>query len=510
MSIQIIKNPWSQAFSGVGSALGSALEQRGKRSFEQMKLAQQRALDQKQKEEERKFRAGESSLERDFKAGESTLDRDFRAGESTMERASRLGLKQAEFQEKRDVAEEDRTRLAQSGTILESVLTPLGSSPSLPQLGNAYSSYLEQGGDPDLWKQAFAPYEPQLKEQARTEASQSLLAQILGSPEPSPQIPGDPSLPQQQIPGQNPPPDAFTSQESMGVPEGTIYSKVDGVPEGITNKKIEALHASPIREHQELGKLYEGRRKESYDKWSKERDFNTKGLEPTEKKIEDLREILPRRERVLNLARLSIESGEIGALSQNRIANIIGGPVGDALKTMSGAQFAVASKENLVTNMSEISARGINIFMEKNLLDAFGKVGQTQEANLAVQDFFEAENDIQKAYLSAYDELGKQDMQRYGFRLADLGKRAREASQPEQQKIFNRSSVRLRGLQEREKGVPWMYKQTGKKVVKGTPLTSEMYRIFIEKVGDPQKALVRAKQLGYTIYPPSELPGGGA
>ena len=55
-----------------------------------------------------------------------------------------------------------------------------------------------------------------------------------------------------------------------------------------------------------------------------------------------------------------------------------------------------------------------------------------------------------------------------------------------------------------------MYKQTEKKVLKGTPLTPEMYRIFMEKIGDPNKALVRAKKLGYKIYPPSEIAGGQA
>lgn len=510
MSIQEFEHPLSAGIRSIGSSLGSALEERSKKTFELIKLAQQRALSQQQKKEEREFRAGESALERSARASEGELGREARAGEGALDRAGRLSLKEAEFQEKRDVSEEERTRVAQSGTLLESVLAPLGTDPSLPQLGNAYSSYIERGGDPAVWKQAFLPYEPLVKEQARSQASQSLLSQILGTQPPSPQTGESPPVSQPQLPQQPPQPSEFISEESTGIPEGTIYSKTDGVPQGITNQKIEALHASPYREHQELGKLYEGRRKESYTNWAKERDFHAKALQDSDKNTEVLREKLPKRERVLNLARSAIESGEIGRFSQNRIADLIGGPVGDAMRTMSGAQFGLAAKENLVTNMGDISARGLNMFMEKRLLDAFAKVGQSEAANLAVQDFFEAENDIEKAYLSAYDALGKQDMQRFGFRRDDLAKRAREAALPEQEKIFNRSSLRSRALQEKEKGVPWMYKQTDKKVLKGTPLTPEMYRIFMEKIGDPNKAMVRAKKLGYKIYPPSEIAGGQA
>lgn len=398
--------------------------------------------------------------------------------------------KQEERDYQRSIEDAKRMRAAEGGNVLQGLLSQLGPNASIQDVQGVMAEAIKQGVDPSIVQNFAQQYAPIIKEQARTQGAQSFLQNVLGQ--------------------QGAPQEAFAEQGEISTPQGTIYEQIDGIPSGITQEKIDALISSPYPELQALGKQYETRRQESRKNFVEDRNFHAKGLAKTEENIEKLRETLPRRERVLNLARNAIESGEIGAFSQNRIADLIGGPIGDALRTKSGAQFGLAAKENLVTNLGEISARGVNMFMEKRLLDAFSKVGQSEAANLAVQDFFEAENDIEKAYLKEYDRLAAEDEKRYGYKRNDLAKRAREASKDEQQKIFNRSTVRQRQLQEKEKGIPWMYKQANKKVEKGTPLTPEMFRIFIEKVGDPEKALVRAKQLGYKVYPPNELAGGRA
>lgn len=397
--------------------------------------------------------------------------------------------KQEEIKRLRNLEEEKRLRTQKGGTVLQGLLSQLKPNASIKDVQGIMAQAIKQGVDPSIVQNFAQQYTPIIKEQARTQAAQSFLQNILGQGAPQ----GD-----------------IVEEGEISTPQGTVYEQLDGVPNGMTQSKIDALISSPYPELQALGKQYDNKRIEARKNFVEDRNFHAKGLAKTEENIEKLRKTLPRRERVLNLARSAIESGEIGQFSQNRIADIIGGPIGDALRTKSGAQFGLAAKENLVTNLGEISARGVNMFMEQRLLDAFSKVGQSEAANLAVQDFFEAENDIEKAYLKEYDRLAAEDERRFGYKRNDLAKRATEASKDEEQKIFNRSSVRQRQLQEREKGVPWMYKQTEKKVEKGTPLTPEMYRIFIEKLGDPEKALIRAKQLGYKIYPPNELAGGRA
>jgi len=143
--------------------------------------------------------------------------------------------------------------------------------------------------------------------------------------------------------------------------------------------------------------------------------------------------------------------------------------------------------------------------MEKQISSAFAKAGRSEEANLSTQLMLEEDVLMDKAYRDKYDELAKEDVQKWGYKRGDLESRARSAADSEIEKIFNRTSLEMRKIMEREKGVYWMYEQTGKKVDKGTPLTPEMFRIFVEKIGSPDQAMRRAKKLGYTVYAPDQL-----
>lgn len=390
--------------------------------------------------------------------------------------------KEADRQRNAQKEEADRQRMAQSGTILENVLGSLPQNATPQDFQSAMARAIQQGIDPTVINQ-FAPF---IKEQAKLQGGQQYLNQI-GIGQSATNIP--------------------SAQD--GTPKiGSFYDQQDNVPDNITQTQIDQLIASPYPQHQALGKQYEARRTEVRKNWQADRDFHAKGLKKIEENVISLRDTVEKRKNVLNLSKRSIESGEIGRLSRNAIANTIGGPIGDLLRTKSGADFALAAKENLVTSLGQISARGTNMFMEQRLLDAFAKVGQSEAANLSVQNFFETENALDQAYLTAYDKLAAQDMERYGYERKDLDKRAREAAGEDQQKIFNQSVLRNREYIEKEKGPYWMAAQTTKKVDKGTPLTAAMFQIFNQQIGDPEKALIRAKQLGYTVYSPDMFAGG--
>lgn len=386
--------------------------------------------------------------------------------------------------------EKQQARQAKTGTILQRVLSDLPKDASFQKVQGALAQALNEGADPTVVNQFAQQYAPIFKEQAKVQGAEQFMQNLR-----QPGAPGAPS---------------GIQQVADGTPEvGAIYDQSDGVPDNIDQNTIDAYRASPYPQIQAMGKQYDNRRKESRRKFENDRTFHAKGLVETEKKYAKLRSEIPKRERVLQLAHNAVESGEVGAFSKNRLAQMIGGPIGDAMMTMSGAQFATAAKENLVTSLGEVTARAANMFMEKRMIDAFAKQGQTEEANLGVLDFFESENDINKAIESEFTRLARQDMERYGFKRNDLDERAIEASMPQQEKILNRSSLRNRQLIEKSKGAQWMYKQVNKKVDKGTPITPSMFRIFVEKIGDPEKALKRVKQLGYTILSPeNDLPGG--
>ena len=126
MSIQIIKNPWSQAFSGVGSALGSALQQRG-----------QRASDLRKTASEREYQKGLTEEEREFQ---------------------------------RIQKENERTRVSKYGGALEAVLAKTGTIDSVEKYQLAQAGLVKQGVPTAEATNLLAPSAGILLEQAKEKA----------------------------------------------------------------------------------------------------------------------------------------------------------------------------------------------------------------------------------------------------------------------------------------------------------------------------------------------------
>lgn len=228
-----------------------------------------------------------------------------------------------------------------------------------------------------------------------------------------------------------------------------------------------------------------------------ERDFHTSYSKKHVEKSDKIRENLPRQEQALNYARNAIESGETGAFSINALADSIGGVIGDALRNKSGAQLTLAAKEQLLPTLSRISAKAQNQYMEKRISSMIPKAGQTDEANLSMQEMLEAESAMDKAYLQEFDRLTDEDNKTFGYERKDIDKRAHDAIKPLQKHIVQRTTFRLKELEELEKGISELKKDVGKNVVKGTPLTMAMAKLYSDKFG--KEAVKVAEKNGYYI-----------
>lgn len=228
--------------------------------------------------------------------------------------------------------------------------------------------------------------------------------------------------------------------------------------------------------------------------FEEERVYHTQFSKKAEEEVENLRNNLSKKEMSLNLSRDAVESGEVGAFSLANLAQRLDMP---ELQTMKGAQLETAIKENLLSNMSRVSAKGQNIWFEKRLNSMMAQIGKSKEANLAAQEVLEGEVAMDQAYLENFDRLSQEDMQKYNFVKKDISKRAHDAAKYQEKEIFKRTSYRLKELEEQEKGFPTLKKQVGKNVSKGTPLTLAMAKLYKEKFGD--NALQVAEKNGYYI-----------
>lgn len=245
------------------------------------------------------------------------------------------------------------------------------------------------------------------------------------------------------------------------------------------------------------------------DIFQNDRDWNTKMSDDYRKHITGVKRSIPKKEAALNLSRNAIESGELGAWSANNLAGILGRP---ELLTASGAALNLAAKENLLGNLARVSGRAQNKWLEQVAIGAFPRAGQSEYANLTVQEGIEADLALDKAEAEAYDLISEQDMKKQGYEGADIEKRVTAAVQPVEDEILKRTAYRTRSIYEQEKGPKELAKMANKRPPAGTPLTRGMFQVYFNKTDKnldmrerSAAAIKKAKQLGYVIYPDAKV-----
>lgn len=277
------------------------------------------------------------------------------------------------------------------------------------------------------------------------------------------------------------------------IPENKIYAAEAAGEHGLAQQM--RAHNQEIEKqvrHQELV----GAKNASIDqkKFEADRAYHTQFSKKAEEEAEGIRSSLSRKQNSLNFARDAIESSDMSYFSPDKLADATGI---DLFRTAKGAQLVTAGKENLLSNMSRVSARAQNQWFEQRLNSMFAKIGQSKEANLTVQEMLEGEVAIDSLYLKEFDKIAERDMEDYGYVKKDISKRAHDAIKPLEKEIMKRSSYRMKEIEEKEKGLSSMKKQVGKNVSKGTPFTLAMAKLYIEKFGD--KALDVAEKNGYSV-----------
>jgi hypothetical protein len=231
-----------------------------------------------------------------------------------------------------------------------------------------------------------------------------------------------------------------------------------------------------------------------FKEFESERGYHTGFSKTAEENVAKLRESIPRKEMALSLARNAIEAGDLSFFSKDKLADITGI---DAFRTAKGAQLITASKENLLSNMSRTSARAQNLWFEQRLNSMFPKIGQSDEANLTIQEMLDGELAMDKLYQTEFDRMARKDEEQLGYVRKDIDRRVREEVKPLEKQIFSRTMFRLRELEEQEQGLEKIQKQVGKNVLKGTPLTLAMAKLYKNKFGKDAQAVARKN--GYHI-----------
>lgn len=232
------------------------------------------------------------------------------------------------------------------------------------------------------------------------------------------------------------------------------------------------------------------------DIFESERDYATKLTDNFRQKQSNLRNTLPIKEQAFQLAEQALSTGEVGAFSGANLARRTGM---NEFESAAGAGLNLAAKEFLIGNLSQVSAKAQNRWLEQIMSSAFPRVGQSNEANLTVLEGVRAAKDLANMELQIGSELEQQDLNRLGYVDKDIEYRLQKAMEPESKKILDRLSYRTKVLSESEKSNKQLLAMTNKKVPQGTYLTRKMFNVFKRKLKTDEDALKRAKILGYKI-----------
>jgi len=292
----------------------------------------------------------------------------------------------------------------------------------------------------------------------------------------------------------------IANAQSQPMEEGIVIESQENLG-NLTDEQITGLILSRFPEHNRLGEAAFKKKEQAQRKFEADRKYHSKGAAESEKFASGIRRGLDSQESALALSRQAIESGDTGPLSWSNVAQRLGIP---ELMNEAGTQLSQAGKEFFFGNMQRLSARAQNQWLEQRITQLSAQVGDPQISALAKQVMQEGDLKLGKAYITAYDKIASDDMQKYGYVRNDVERRAYDAIKPESDEILKETSYKTRMLYEQEKGVEKLKKDINKKVPAGTMLTDLTIAImsndFKGKDGkvDSEKLIEKAKKLGYT------------
>lgn len=222
-------------------------------------------------------------------------------------------------------------------------------------------------------------------------------------------------------------------------------------------------------------------KRQSFEKEKEERAQSSKYLEEVTKSRSDLLG----QQSSLSAARQAVMEGKEG-LSGDFWANFFHVP---ELKSASGAALDAAAKTHILTSMGNLSGGRPNMFLEKQIGQAFAMPGGSKEANLAKLEILQSLADMKQAELDKALEIATRFESQGRPVPGKIHRMALEEAMPLIEKRQKQSSYRLQEFLEPKEGSEALQKI--EKVAKGTPLTQKKAIVIFEKA-NPGKDISKA------------------
>lgn len=261
--------------------------------------------------------------------------------------------------------------------------------------------------------------------------------------------------------------------------------------EGIKIREQERAKANEI-EKEERGKVHQIEKED--------RERANKYLEGAVKS----REELLGQKTSLDLAEQAVNAGTSSGLFNGDFwATQLGLP---ELRSAEGAVLDASAKTHLLTSMGNLSGGRPNMFLEKQISQAFALPGGRKEGNLAKLQVLKTLANMKGTILEEGDKIA-QKYQTEGKPIpGNIEQLALKEAMPKIEKIQKISSYKIQDLLEPARGSPELDRI--EKVAKGTPLTEKKAEVIFRKANpdadiakatdeEIQRAVKLARGLGY-------------
>lgn len=157
----------------------------------------------------------------------------------------------------------------------------------------------------------------------------------------------------------------------------------------------------------------ENRRRQDESKSAEEREARKLGQERaynTIKEADELALALPQQQQAVNLMNHALSTGDLSFFTTNNLADWTGL---DFLRDPAGALFKTGGKEFLLGDLSRIKGRP-NQYIEQQVMDSLGKIGQSQAANMIVTRAKQNELDLKQERINVTNKIANEWQKKTG------------------------------------------------------------------------------------------------
>ncbi len=303
--------------------------------------------------------------------------------------------------------------------------------------------------------------------------------------------------PQQAAQGMGMPQQEQPQQPGMPAAMPQQFQQPPQTP-GVLSPEMERWYAaSPFKQHQQLAQYSQEQKKFAQQQNVSDRDYNYKLNQPYHDKMSAKMNALEGEKRGLRMMQDALSRRDLSFFSKDNVARM-SGDWGGWAASPEGAQFLAGQKQLALNDISQITGPK-NQFIEKTLISALPKLGDSNEANEVKAAWIQRRLEGDEAEISLYRAIRDQYATQGMPEPRNIDNLVERGMQSIKEDLDNKFSYKIGTLLDGIKSEAQLMKDLERKPLDKEVLSPKRAAAMVKKYGSPEKARENAKKLGYII-----------